>query len=178
LNEVDDAYKPGMQVEVEANPSYDEQCDSIEDQDMWSLTFVVKVPAARMTHTFIVHEPYLVTLSSWQGIAAGTTKYLALYLGNGDGGISIETHDGMKMISFVGAPSGAGGDVESIFEVPLEECRRATQRSTPGSHPVQIPLRGGGASGSTMRRTMFARRCIFWGKCLHKCILAHEEESY
>jgi hypothetical protein len=109
-----------MQVEVEANPSYDEQCDSIEDQDMWSLTFVVKVPAARMTHTFIVHEPYLVTLSSWQGIAAGTTKYLALYLGNGDGGISIETHDGMKMISFVGAPSGAGGDVESIFEVPLE----------------------------------------------------------
>jgi hypothetical protein len=70
---------------------------------------------AVMRYTYTVWEADLLPLAKWRAMCDGIVGMYPFYQGNGDGYIQI-TDDGM--MQFVGAPSGAGGDVKGTMSIP------------------------------------------------------------
>jgi hypothetical protein len=77
----------------------------------WEIVF--KVSGRGWKFHFTVGEPYLASLGAWRRLARGEDG-IDFYQGNGEGSISLDDDDDM---TFVAAPSGAGGDVAGSFTV-------------------------------------------------------------
>ena len=119
-----------MNIEVTAVQHDSDDCvdnDGSPAVKGWMLTFKFSALDSSWCFEFDAIEPGMWPLSRWMALAAGDENvYMRLYQGNGEGCIQVEDaaqgKDAaqVKTLVFMAAPSGAGGDVSSVFRVPFE----------------------------------------------------------
>jgi hypothetical protein len=85
-----------------------------QGEKWWTLTFrYFRAGAETDFHgaEFVVEEPHMFSAADWRELADGKDTTFRCYQGNGEGDIACK--DGV--VTFLGAPSGSGGDVRSSW---------------------------------------------------------------
>lgn len=89
------------------------------EEESWSMTFGIRF--ADCYFEYRVELANELTREQWRALANGDAiTRMRIYQGNGEGTITLYLEDDTlrKMIRFVAAPGGAGGDVVGTFQVP------------------------------------------------------------
>lgn len=94
-----------------------------DDEGLWELQFEFRIVDIDLKYTFIVTEPYNLSMQNWEDFmsfdpstpSAPTRpiRILNMYQGDGEGSISSNG----TLFAFNSSPSGGGGDVITEFAI-------------------------------------------------------------
>ena len=84
----------------------------------WSLVILFEMEN-NAQFSFGITEPYCSTEEEWfefvESLKSKEVCHMSFYQGNGDGSM----HTNGESLSFIAEPSGGGGDVHSMFVIPI-----------------------------------------------------------